>query len=62
VLENRRTIERLFLELDTSQNDVERALAEIASGDDATALDLRLKKLTESSGSAMSVATASRTP
>ena len=47
VLENRRAIERLFLELDTSQNDVERALAEIASGDDATALDLRLKKLTE---------------
>jgi chromosome segregation ATPase len=47
VLENRRAIERLFLELDTSQNDVERALAEIASGDDATALELRLKKLTE---------------
>jgi DNA repair exonuclease SbcCD ATPase subunit len=47
VLENRRAIERLFLELDTSQNDVERALAEIASGDDATALGLRLKKLTE---------------
>ena len=47
MLENRRAIERLFLELDTSQNDVERALAEIASGDDATALDLRLKKLTE---------------
>ncbi|HWS08307.1 MAG TPA: hypothetical protein VN362_10765 [Xanthobacteraceae bacterium] len=47
VLENRRAIERLFLELDTSQNDVERALAEIASGDDAMALDLRLKKLTE---------------
>src|SRR5580700_5745356 len=47
VLENRRAIERLSLELDTSQNDVERALAEIASGDDATALDLRLRKLTE---------------
>src|SRR5579864_5333135 len=47
VLEKRRAIEQLFLELDTSQNDVERALAEIASGDDATALDLRLKKLTE---------------
>ena len=46
-LENRRAIERLFLELDTSQNDVERALSEIASGDDATALDLRLRKLTE---------------
>ena len=47
MLENRRAIERLFLELDTGQNDVERALAEIASGDDATALDLRLSKLTE---------------
>src|SRR3984957_7726330 len=47
VLENRRALERLFLELDTSQNDVERALSEIASGDDATALDLRLRKLTE---------------
>ncbi len=47
VLEKRRLIERLFLELDTSQNDVERALAEIASGDDATALDLRLRKLME---------------
>ena len=47
VLENRRSIEQLFLELDTSQNDIDRALAEIASGDDAIALDLRLKKLTE---------------
>ena len=47
VLDNRRAIERMFLELDTSQNDVERALAEIASGDDATALDLRLKNLTQ---------------
>jgi chromosome segregation ATPase len=47
VLDKRRAIERLFLELDTGQNDVEQALAEIASGDDATALDLRLKNLTE---------------
>jgi chromosome segregation ATPase len=47
VLDNRRAIERMFLELDTGQNDVERALAEIASGDDATALDLRLKNLTQ---------------
>jgi chromosome segregation ATPase len=47
VLDKRQSIERLFLELDTGQNDIERALAEIASGDDAVALDLRLKKLTE---------------
>jgi uncharacterized coiled-coil DUF342 family protein len=47
VLEQRRLIERLFMELDTGQNDIERALAEIASGDDAVALDLRLKNLME---------------
>ena len=47
VLDKRRTIERLFLELDTAQSDLDRALAEIASGDDAVALDLRLKKLAE---------------
>jgi chromosome segregation ATPase len=50
-LENRRAVERLFLELDTSQNDIARGLAEITSGDDATALDLRLKDLTEFVGS-----------
>jgi chromosome segregation ATPase len=47
VLEKRRAIEQIFLELDTRQGDIERALAEIASGDDAVALDLRLKKLGE---------------
>jgi chromosome segregation ATPase len=46
-LENRRTVDRLFLGLDTSQNDIERGLAEITSGDDAIALDLRLNELTE---------------
>jgi chromosome segregation ATPase len=47
VLEKRHTIERLFAELDTAQGDIQRSLAEIASGDDAVALDLRLKNLTE---------------
>lgn len=47
VLDKRRLIERLFTDLDTGQNDIERSLAEIASGDDAVALDLRLKKLAE---------------
>jgi chromosome segregation ATPase len=47
VLETRRSIEQLFTELDSRQNDIERALSEIASGDDGTALDLRLRNLTE---------------
>lgn len=42
-LDARRAIEQLFADLDTRQRDVERALAEIASGDDAVALDVRLK-------------------
>lgn len=47
VLDTRRSIEQLFAELDGSQSDVERSLAEIASGDDGTALEIRLKNLTE---------------
>jgi chromosome segregation ATPase len=47
VLDTRRTIEQLFAELDSHQTDIERALAEVASGDDGTALDLRLKNLGE---------------
>jgi chromosome segregation ATPase len=47
VLEKRRSIEQFFLELDTGQSDLARGLSEIASGDDATALDLRLKNLME---------------
>jgi predicted nucleic acid-binding Zn-ribbon protein len=47
VLDTRRTIEQLFAELDSRQTDIDRALAEVASGDDGTALDLRLKNLTE---------------
>jgi len=42
-LEKRRAIEQLFLDLDSRQSDLERALHEVASGDDATALDVRLK-------------------
>jgi chromosome segregation ATPase len=47
VLDKRRSIERLFAELDSRENDIDRALAEIASGDDATAIEVRLKNLLE---------------
>jgi hypothetical protein len=47
VLDTRRSIEQLFTELDGRQSDIERSLAEIASGDDGTALEIRLKNLTE---------------
>ncbi len=47
VLETRRSIEQLFTDLDSRQSDLERALAEIASGDDALALEVRLKNLME---------------
>lgn len=47
VLETRRSIEQLFAELDSRQNDIARSLAEVVSGEDGTALDLRLKNLTE---------------
>jgi len=46
-LEKRRSIEQFFTALDSHQNDIERTLAEIASGDDAVALDVRLKNLAE---------------
>jgi chromosome segregation ATPase len=47
VLDTRRSVEQLFIDLDSRQSDIERALAEIASGDDAVALDIRLKGLIE---------------
>jgi seryl-tRNA synthetase len=47
VLEKRRAIEQLFAELDSRQIDIDHTLAEIASGDDAVALDVNLKKMTE---------------
>ena len=47
VLEKRRSIEQIFSDLDTRQHDLERTLGEIASGDDALALDVRLKNLME---------------
>jgi chromosome segregation ATPase len=47
VLDTRRKIEQLFAELDGHQSDIDRSLAEVASGDDGTALDIRLKNLSE---------------
>jgi chromosome segregation ATPase len=47
VLDTRRKVEQLFAELDSHQSDVDRSLAEVASGDDGTALDIRLKNLSE---------------
>jgi chromosome segregation ATPase len=47
VLDKRRSIERLFAELDSRESDIDRALTEIASGDDATAIGVRLKNLLE---------------
>jgi DNA repair exonuclease SbcCD ATPase subunit len=47
VLYTRRKIEQLFAELDGHQTDVDRSLAEVASGDDGTALDIRLTNLSE---------------
>ena len=47
VLDTRRKIEQLFAELDSHQSDIDRSLAEVASGDDGTALDIRLKNLSE---------------
>jgi chromosome segregation ATPase len=47
VLEKRRSIEQLFMELGGRQTDIERALAEVAGGDDAVALDIGLKTMTD---------------
>jgi predicted nucleic acid-binding Zn-ribbon protein len=47
ILDKRRSIEQLFAELDSREIDIDRALTEIVSGDDATAIELRLKDLTE---------------
>jgi predicted nucleic acid-binding Zn-ribbon protein len=47
VLEKRRSIERLFADLESRENDIERSLAEIASGDDATAIEMRLNNMME---------------
>lgn len=47
VLDVRRSIEQIFAELDGRQRDIERSLAEVASGDDSTALDVRLKQLVD---------------
>ena len=47
VLEKRRAIEQHFADLDSRESDLDRALAEIASGDDAAAIDVRLSNLAE---------------
>ena len=47
VLEKRRSIEQLFMELEGHQNDIDRTLNEIASGDAAIALDVGLKDMME---------------
>jgi chromosome segregation ATPase len=47
VLYTRRKIEQLFAELDAHQTDIDRSLAEVASGDDGTALDIRVANLSE---------------
>jgi len=47
VLEQRRAIEQQFAELDSRQVDIDHALSEIASGDDAVALENSLKKMME---------------
>jgi chromosome segregation ATPase len=47
VLDARRAIDQMFMDLDTRQRDIERTLAEIASSDDAMALDVRVKNLTD---------------
>jgi len=47
VLERRRSIEQLFADLDSREHDIDRSLAEIATGDDATAIEVRLNNLME---------------
>jgi seryl-tRNA synthetase len=45
VLETRRSIERGFSELDARQKDIDRTLDELASGDDAVAVDVSLRNM-----------------
>jgi chromosome segregation ATPase len=47
ILEKRRSIDRLFTELDSRQNDIEHTLAAVSGGNDAIALDVSLKKMME---------------
>ncbi len=47
IVEKRRSIEQLFADLESRQYDVDRTLAEIGGGDDAVALNVRLKKMIE---------------
>ena len=47
LLEQRRSIERLFIDLDSRENDVGRMLGEITNGDDAAAIRVHLENLTD---------------
>ena len=47
VLERRRSIEQLFVDLEGRQSDIDRSLGEIASGEDGVALDIGLKNMME---------------
>jgi chromosome segregation ATPase len=47
ILEKRRAIAQLFAELDSRESDIDHALNEIVTSDDATAIDMRLKGLAE---------------
>lgn len=47
ILEKRRVVERLFADLDSRASDIDRTLAEIVTGDDAVAIEVRLSQLTE---------------
>jgi chromosome segregation ATPase len=47
VLEKRRSIDQLFVELDSRQHDIEHTLGEVAGADDAVTLDVGLKKMME---------------
>jgi len=47
MLEKRRSIERMFTELDSRELDIERVLGEIAGADAASAIDVHLNRLTD---------------
>jgi chromosome segregation ATPase len=47
VVARRHAIDQHFAELDSRQHDIERTLAEVAGGNDAVALDVGLKAMTE---------------
>jgi chromosome segregation ATPase len=46
-LDKRRNVEGLFAELDRNQSDIERAIADIEASDDATDIDIHVRKLAD---------------